>query len=162
MHDDSDFCKFVIMYVVISRFCGGDARGVQLMAIFDNFMTGGYDVLDQFRFDYDEMGSSSTGRIAIVGLPNSGKKTLCNALWGWDAVHDSNEMSRNFGLLSLVDLPLDPYDVAGVLYRLENTDLIVFVLDSEQSYRRRGECSPVRNATGNRACEYRYYGCEPG
>jgi hypothetical protein len=102
------------------------------MDILDNFSIGNYELLDQFRFNIDEMPKPSTGQIAVVGLPNTGKKTICNSLWGWDAVQANGEMARNFGLFTLIDLPLDPYDVAGILYRLENTDLIIFVLDAEQ------------------------------
>lgn len=69
------------------------------------------------------------GRIAVVGLAGSGKKTLCNTLWGCEAVGDSGEMIRQFGLFTLIDLPADPHDSANVLYRLENAHLILYILD---------------------------------
>lgn len=92
----------------------------------------GYDTYDYLRLSLDDAQRTNGGRIAIVGLPGAGKKTLCNSLWGWDAVQPSRETTRNFGLVTLIDLPLDAYDAASVLYRLENMDLIVFVLDGEQ------------------------------
>lgn len=102
------------------------------MAIFDHFMLDDYGRQDFYRPGLDDTALSPKGRIAIVGLPNAGKKSVCNSLWGWDAVKDTGEMTRHFGLLTLIDLPLDSYDTVGVLYRLENTDLIVFVLDGER------------------------------
>ena len=102
------------------------------MALLDTFVTSSYDMLDGFRFNGAEMPHATAGRIAIVGLPGVGKKTLCNSLWGWDAVQANGETTRSFGLITLMDLPLDPYDVTSVMYRLENTDLIIFVLDAKQ------------------------------
>lgn len=102
------------------------------MAFMDYVSFDTHDVFDRLRFNMDDISESSTGRIAIVGLTGVGKKALCNSLWGWEAVKESEETSRNFGLITLIDLPLDPYDVAGVLYRLEGVDLVIFVLDAVQ------------------------------
>jgi len=102
------------------------------MTLLNQFMYDTYDPYERLRFNMDDRTHSAAGRIAIVGLPGAGKKTLCNSLWGWNAVQPSEEISRNFGLLTLIDLPLDPYDAAGVLYRLEQTDLIIFMLDGER------------------------------
>lgn len=102
------------------------------MALLNHLLPNSYDTFDQLRFNLDDMPKVSTGRIAIVGLPGSGKKTLCNSLWGWDAVQQNGETTRNFGLITLFDLSVDPYEMSGILYRLENTDLIIFVLDAER------------------------------
>jgi hypothetical protein len=92
-----------------------------------------YGAFNHLRADFmGETARQMQGRIAIVGLSGAGKKTLFNSLWGWDAVHDSNETARNFGLFTLIDLPLDPYDAASVLYRLENADLILYALDGRE------------------------------
>ncbi|MDL1901914.1 hypothetical protein FBR02_14225 [Anaerolineae bacterium CFX9] len=92
-----------------------------------------YVGFNHLRTDFmDESARQMQGRIAIVGLPGAGKKALFNSLWGWEAVNDSSETTRSFGLFTLIDLPLDPYDAAGVLYRLENADLILYVLDGRE------------------------------
>ncbi|QPC80925.1 hypothetical protein G4Y79_14545 [Phototrophicus methaneseepsis] len=65
-------------------------------------------------------------------MPNSGKKTLLNSLWDWDAVEESSESVRNYGLFTLIDLSADAYDVASIMYRLENAELVVYVLDCAQ------------------------------
>jgi ethanolamine utilization protein EutP (predicted NTPase) len=72
------------------------------------------------------------GRVAIVGQPGAGKKTLCNSLWGWEAVAGSEERVRHFGLFLLIDLPADPADAENTLYRLEDAELILYVLDASQ------------------------------
>lgn len=92
-----------------------------------------YAMFNHLRTDFmDETARQMQGRIAIVGLSGAGKKTLFNSLWGWEAVNDSSETARSFGLFTLIDLPLDPYDAAGVLYRLENAELILYVLDGRE------------------------------
>lgn len=92
-----------------------------------------YMVFNHLRTDFmEETARQMQGRIAIVGLSGVGKKTLFNSLWGWEAVNDSGETTRNFGLFTLIDLPLDTYDAASVLYRLENVDLILYVLDGRE------------------------------
>ena len=67
-----------------------------------------YGMFDQIRYDLDDIPRSSQGRIAIVGLPDAGKETLYNYLYGWKAVHPSDENTRDFGMITLVDLPTDP------------------------------------------------------
>jgi len=102
------------------------------MAVMDYMSFDTHDTFDRLRFGVDDVSTSSMGRIAIVGLAGVGKKTLCNSLWGWEAVKPSEETTRNFGLITIIDLPLDPYDMTSVLYRLESIDLVIFVLDAEQ------------------------------
>lgn len=97
---------------------------------FNEFPTDMYGMFDQLRYDFDDMPRSSQGRIAIVGLPDAGKETLYNYLYGWKAVHPNDEDTRELGMITLLDLPTDPYDVAGIVYRLESTELILFVMDS--------------------------------
>lgn len=75
---------------------------------------------------------SVQGRIAIVGFEDSGKKTLCNSMWGWTAVEASNDTIRNFGLFTLVTLTNETSDVVSILYRLENVDLVIFVLSADK------------------------------
>lgn len=131
MHGYDGVCLTIAVCPVFGRVCRSYAGGISLMALLDNFGFSTYDVFDRLRFNLDDLPHSSTGRIAVVGMPGAGKKTLCNSLWGWDGVRPSAETTRSYGLITLIDLPSDPYDAAGILYRLENTDLIVFVLDGE-------------------------------
>lgn len=84
-----------------------------------------------FESDYAALPVSMQGRIAIVGMPGAGKKTLCNSLYGWQAVDPSSESARSYGLFTLVDLPSSSYDAASVMYRLESASLIIFVIDGK-------------------------------
>lgn len=62
--------------------------------------------------------------IIIAGLPHTGKKTLFNTLYGWQAVGDSSERVRSFGRFTLIDLqPETP------LYLMEQAALILYVID---------------------------------
>lgn len=36
--------------------------------------------------DTPDLDGEGTARIAVVGQSGVGKKTLCNTLWGWDAI----------------------------------------------------------------------------
>ncbi|PJF40083.1 MAG: hypothetical protein D6737_04990 [Chloroflexi bacterium] len=73
----------------------------------------------------------TTGQVIIAGLLGVGKKTLINSVWGWEAISANDEMIRNFGLFTLIDLPLDSYDASTVLYRADSADLIVYVLGAQ-------------------------------
>ena len=88
--------------------------------------------IDRLAHREDDENDTSSGRIAIVGLSGTGKKTLCNSLWGWQAVADSAEMIRSFGLFLLIDLPTDIYDASNVLFRLERAELVLYVLDGSR------------------------------
>ena len=103
---------------------------MSLVNHFNEFPTDMYGMFDQLRYEFDDIPRSSQGRIAIVGLPDAGKETLYNYLYGWKAVQPNDENTRDFGMITLVDLPSDPYDVAGIVYRFESTELILFVMDS--------------------------------
>jgi hypothetical protein len=76
--------------------------------------------------------SSHEGRIAIVGRPNTGKKSLCNSLWDWQVL-DSDETDttiRNLGLIHIITLPEDAYEIDNVLFHLERFDLVIYLLDA--------------------------------
>lgn len=74
------------------------------------------------------------GRIAIIGQSNAGKKTLCNSLWGWEALSDEEydaELIRNFGLFYLINLPENDFDLENILFRLVGVELVIYVLNAE-------------------------------
>ena len=62
--------------------------------------------------------------IIIAGLPHTGKKTLFNTLYGWQAVGESSERIRSFGRITLIDLyPETP------THLLEQATLIIYLVD---------------------------------
>ncbi len=78
----------------------------------------------------DEGNPRAQGAIALVGLDGAGKKTLYNSLRGWQAVADSGETIRSFGLFTLVDLSDDQSSASSVLYKLESARLIVYIVNA--------------------------------
>lgn len=98
--------------------------------MFDTFYDAAHPYFDRWT---PEIGKTThQGRIAIVGLPDSGKKTLMNSFYGWDAVGESSDTARSYGLIEIVDLPMDSYDSTNVMYRLENAAAIIYVLDGRK------------------------------
>lgn len=62
--------------------------------------------------------------VILAGLPNTGKKTLFNTLYGWQAVGPSPETIRSFGRFCLIDLHPDT-----PLYLMEQAALVVYLLN---------------------------------
>jgi Fe2+ transport system protein B len=72
------------------------------------------------------------GRIALVGLPGVGKKTLYNCLWEMPIL--TSQMSIppfvNLGLFSLLDLPKQLNEGQDYLLSLESYDLLIYLLEA--------------------------------
>ncbi len=94
-----------------------------------------FGLMDRFYWNdtLGDLNGSAEGRIAVVGLPGVGKKTLCNSLWGWDVLDDetNGDVVQNYGLFYLIDLPTEPFDIENVMFRLESVDLVIYLLDAE-------------------------------
>lgn len=93
-----------------------------------------YAMLDHWQ--WRDMAPTGGGRIAVVGLPGVGKRSMCNALWGWDVL-DEDEPSdanllRNYGVFHLMDVPTTGFDVENALFRLESMELVIYLLDAQQ------------------------------
>lgn len=103
--------------------------------MFDTFSREAQSMLDRLRLDWERAEYQSgrgEGRIAIVGLPGTGKKTLCNSLWGWQALSSDlpEETVRKLGLFTLITPPEDAYDESTALYHLESAELVIYLLDA--------------------------------
>jgi predicted GTPase len=85
--------------------------------VLDTFYENAYQYVEDWATD---SARSNQGRIAVVGLPNSGKKSLVNSLYGWNAVGESEENTQSYGLIQIINLPQDNYDAVNTLYRLES------------------------------------------
>ncbi|MBK9750821.1 MAG: hypothetical protein IPO91_29220 [Chloroflexi bacterium] len=72
----------------------------------------------------------TTARIAVVGQSGVGKKTLCNTLWGWNAVTANGEAVRRFGRLTLIDLPTEAGGAPELTAHLSDAQMIIYVLDA--------------------------------
>ncbi len=93
--------------------------------------------LDRFRwaqFRADSAAERTTSRIAIVGRPGAGKKTLVNSLWGWSALGAETPASpvQKLGLFTLVTPPEDSADDSDATFHLESADLIVYLYDGTE------------------------------
>ncbi len=108
--------------------------------MFDTYSRETQEVLERMQARWASMDGAPMrveGRIAIVGMPGSGKKTLCNSLWGWQALGDdlAEEMIQPLGLFTLVTVPDNTYDESSMLYHLESADLVIYVVDGTTSTR---------------------------
>lgn len=103
---------------------------------FDGLLAEAESLVEQLRWGWsDGAGSETTaGRVGVVGLPETGKRTLCDSLWGWEVLGGSpvTEPVRDFGLFTVADLPADPLAADGVLFQLDRLDLIIYVVDVQQ------------------------------
>jgi len=100
----------------------------------DAFSREAQEALDRLRSHWsnlDAIPGRIEGRIAIVGLKGTGKKTLCNSLWGWQVQGDDlpDELIRQLGLFTLVTVPDNAYDESAVIYQLESADLVIYAVD---------------------------------
>jgi len=100
----------------------------------DAFSREAQEALHHFRShwrDLDALSGRIEGQVAIVGLKGTGKKTLCNSLWGWQALADDlpDELIRQLGLFTLVTVPDNAYDESAVIYQLESAELVIYMVD---------------------------------
>jgi Fe2+ transport system protein B len=90
-----------------------------------------------FHLDEPLYSPSGQARIALVGLPGVGKRTLYNSIWGWDVVTDTmpRQPITQLGLFHLVDLPEDPQGALDQPFYPEEYDMIVYLLDAQHGLR---------------------------
>jgi hypothetical protein len=72
------------------------------------------------------------GRIALLGLPGVGKKTLYNSLWEMEILTPEMNIPPfvNLGLFSLLDLPKQLNEGQDYLLSLESYDLLIYLLEA--------------------------------
>ncbi|MCC7446494.1 MAG: DUF697 domain-containing protein [Anaerolineae bacterium] len=103
----------------------------------DTMLTEARDAWDGLRWGWNDPGSYEPERaqVALVGLRGVGKKTIFNSLVGWQAItgdaaaDDQPLKRRDYGLFSLLDLPVEADQIDEALFQLEDADLLVYVLD---------------------------------
>ncbi|MBE2267530.1 MAG: hypothetical protein IAE80_04815 [Anaerolinea sp.] len=69
--------------------------------------------------------------IILAGLPGGGKKTLCNTLWGWNAITAPGDAVRRYGRLTLIDLPADTSDMEQFSSHFAEAQITLYVLDAK-------------------------------
>jgi len=82
--------------------------------------------------DPPETEPDNAARIAVVGQTGAGKKTLCNTLWGWDAVTANGEAVRSFGRLTIIDLPAESSKMDDFMPHLSTAQMIIYVIDASR------------------------------
>lgn len=106
----------------------------------DAFSREAQEALNRLRYhwsDLDALSGRIEGQVAIVGLKGSGKKTLCNSLWGWQALADDlpDELIRQLGLFTLVTVTDNAYEESAVIYQLEGAELVIYIVDGTAGIR---------------------------
>lgn len=89
------------------------------------------------RWDYNfEHRQDQEKRICVVGIPQVGKRTLCNHLWGVELLENdpsnNGEIGKNYGVFSLVNLPQTHDDLELIMPYLLGAELVIFLLDAER------------------------------
>lgn len=103
--------------------------------MFDSYPLDAHEFAARFPWPWpglDASPSRAEGRIAIVGRPGAGKKTLCNSLWGWGALTENTleeQPVRRLGLFTLVTPTADTQDDSAITYPLKSADLILYLVD---------------------------------
>lgn len=91
------------------------------------------DIWDRVRWaQHDYRDHNDRVRLTLTGLPEAGKKTLFNTLWGRVVAQDGASPYggvRDFGLFRLLDLPCDTAE-SDMYYDLDSEGLIVYLVNS--------------------------------
>lgn len=102
------------------------------------------DAWDRLRWGWDDTSANQERRrAALVGLPGAGKKTLFKSLFGWSAATEplmdedvvTGSTVHDYGLFTLMDLPLEGYQVEEARLYLESADVIIYLLDAAAGLR---------------------------
>jgi len=107
----------------------------------NSILTEAQDALHAFRYGWSDYGlrAPEAERITFVGMPSAGKRTLYNHLIGWTAITPDKQADdpslidappvHDYGLFSIINLSADPYSADSVIYQLEDSAAVVYVLD---------------------------------
>lgn len=91
------------------------------------------DIWDRVRWaQHDYRDHNDRVRLTLTGLPEAGKKTLFNTLWGRVVAQEGTSPYggvRDFGLFRLLDLPCDTAE-SDMYYDLDGEGLIVYLVNS--------------------------------
>jgi|GEM_PF-3332783 len=81
--------------------------------------------------DRDETRTFGGGEgIVLTGLYGAGKKTLCNTLWGWNAITTNTEAVRHYGRLTLIDLPPDAARMDDFNTHFTDAQVTLYLIDA--------------------------------